>query len=852
MKSLLFVALFFLGTLVSAHSQCAMVKLPLSQRVGTADAVFEGSVISSYSFSLDNTIYTAYRVSVHKVFKGDISETEIEVISPGGFLNGTFHVVEPTFTAQKGQTGLFTVSHRPELQTNASVPRFYAFAAQQSLITYHEHEGYAADVFYRYSDIINELYVPIRQHLGSNEKIFSAFESENFIAIPQKNDQTHESVATDSISFTPTLVRGGLRDTLTIFLEDGTSFGAFRNQATVEFKNADDGGQTWISVPPNHITLWEAGIIKVIVPGGDWYTLNETKNISAGTGLVRVKRETGLSVTSTQTLTVLSSVNSRTYQTNQTAPPVYETFRPHFVNQNGFGGYTFRPTGDLKQNTEAIDVFKRSLETWRCGTGVNFSYSDEISTSLCAKTDNVSTLALSSIGCPMPFLGALAYTSTIWVSQPCVGSDGIRYFTIAEIDMVINKDINWNYTTDTVRNGKYDLESVITHELGHAQQLGHIIDPNKVMNYAIDTSVFHRTLHTFTDKATGIVINDSSTVLRCNSVEKFSRIPTDKCSADYPKAWFTNSANTPVEGCAPLTVELKNLSVNSPEFYLWDTDGDGGNDDFKMNTTATFTKPGQYSVRLIASNGSWEDTVIRKNFITVYDSPRLATIPSFSICKDSTLTIGGADIISGGTSPFTFSWSPAASIVSGRNTSTPRVRPSETTRYTVVVSDKNGCIGRDTVTVEVLQNSKPTIIRMGDTLMVSATGIIQWLRDGTPIPNATSNRFVPQNNGIYSVRVTNTIGCSAISDGLNVTLTSIEDIPIPVITFFYDQAQGHISVSGAQGMVTEIYSLMGNSLGSLRCTEPVTTISTAGLSTGVYFLRILGTSQSSVYSFIIH
>lgn len=82
MRTLLFIALFFVATLGTALSHSDMVKLPLSLRVGVADAVFEGSVISSYSLSLDNTIYTAFRVSVHKVFKGHITESEVEVISP--------------------------------------------------------------------------------------------------------------------------------------------------------------------------------------------------------------------------------------------------------------------------------------------------------------------------------------------------------------------------------------------------------------------------------------------------------------------------------------------------------------------------------------------------------------------------------------------------------------------------------------------------------------------------------------------------------------------------------------------------------------------------------------------------
>ncbi len=157
MKALLFIVLILVGTLGTARSHNDMVKLPLSLRVGVADVVVEGTVTSSYSLSLDNTIYTAFRVSIHKIFKGTVTASEIEVISPGGFYNGTFQIVEPTFTAHNGQTGLFMVSHRPDVQTTSSIPRFYAFAAQQSLVTYHQQEGFASDMFYTYADIDKQI-----------------------------------------------------------------------------------------------------------------------------------------------------------------------------------------------------------------------------------------------------------------------------------------------------------------------------------------------------------------------------------------------------------------------------------------------------------------------------------------------------------------------------------------------------------------------------------------------------------------------------------------------------------------------------------------------------------------------
>jgi hypothetical protein len=70
------------------------------------------------------------------------------------------------------------------------------------------------------------------------------------------------------------------------------------------------------------------------------------------------------------------------------------------------------------------------------------------------------------------------------------------------------------------------------------------------------------------------------------------------------------------------------------------------------------------------------------------------------------------------------------------------------------------------------------------------------------------------------------LGVRRVSDGLNVTLTSLEDIPAQDISIAYDHINHNLNLHGAQGMTAELYSLVGNSLSSTRCTEPVTTIST--------------------------
>ena len=56
-----------------------------------------------------------------------------------------------------------------------------------------------------------------------------------------------------------------------------------------------------------------------------------------------------------------------------------------------------------------------------------------------------------------------------------------------EIDIVFTTrtDVEWYYGTGTVPFAEFDFKSVALHELGHALQLGHIINPNAAMHYSI-------------------------------------------------------------------------------------------------------------------------------------------------------------------------------------------------------------------------------------------------------------------------------------------------------------------------------------------------------------------------------
>lgn len=73
--------------------------------------------------------------------------------------------------------------------------------------------------------------------------------------------------------------------------------------------------------------------------------------------------------------------------------------------------------------------------------------------------------------------------------------------------------------------------------------------------------------------------------------------------------------NGPFEGCAPLTVNILDASVNTTS-YFWNL-GDGSSSIVK-NPIHTYMQPGNYSVTLIVKNAYCADTLQKKDIIKVY------------------------------------------------------------------------------------------------------------------------------------------------------------------------------------------------------------------------------------------
>lgn len=121
-------------------------------------------------------------------------------------------------------------------------------------------------------------------------------------------------------------------------------------------------------------------------------------------------------------------------------------------------------------------------------------------------------------------------------------------------------------------------------------------------------------------------------------------------SGQTPVANFTS---TPLGGCSPLIVQFQDLSTGTPTGWTWDFGN--GNTSAKQNPTASYLNPGRYTVTLTVKNANGANTLVRSQFITVYEAPTINfTASRLSGCFP--LNVQFTDNSTGGSGNTTAGW----------------------------------------------------------------------------------------------------------------------------------------------------------------------------------------------------
>ena len=760
MKKILSTLLITCLLLSSYNSNAQELKeVNLNTRVQQSVLIVEGKIIGKRSFwdIPQHNIYTAYQIEVYKVFKGNTSASVVEIITPGGQVGLVKEEVHPSLHFDGNEIGIFMLKNNQVLtNTIKAIPVYEPYASLQGFIKYDIQENIAAGPFDKFTSIDQSLYSNIMNLTNSNYIVKKPFSVKN-------SSSTNKATPTIS-NFTPTTVTAGTATQITI---NGTNFGA--SAGTVSFADANDGGSTFHDALPTQIISWNNNQIVVEVPD------------RAGTGQIRVTNTDPASVTSAATLTVsYAQINVEFDPGSGT-----EAYQTQHIDRNATGGYVWQMHTDFDANASKRASFMRAFDSWTScsGTKINWTIGSVTSTDVIAN-DNINIIRDDNGGeLPNGVLGRC--TSRF---SGC-GGPTIKWF-VEELDIVFDDGTNWEFGPALPSFTEYDFESVAVHELGHGHQLGHVINTNDVMHYAISNGEDQRTISANGLNAGNDVMSRSTTTAVCGE-----GLMTALSCGSAPTADFSGTPTTVCEGG---TVSFTDLSSDSPTSWSWSFPGGTPSTSTAQNPTVTYNTAGTYNVTLTATNAFGSDPETKTGYITVNAAPGNAgTITgSNSVCENAT---GIGYSISAVTGATNYNWTvPSGATVTGGQGTTSITVSFGTNSGNVSVTPSNSCGNGGSNNLAVTVNScagapvanfsgSPTTICEGSTVSftdLSTNSPTSWswsFPGGTPSTSTAQNPTVTYNTaGTYNVTLTatNASGSDPETKVGYITVNPVSGVPL--------------------------------------------------------------------------
>lgn len=191
------------------------------------------------------------------------------------------------------------------------------------------------------------------------------------------------------------------------------------------------------------------------------------------------------------------------------------------------------------------------------------------------------------------------------------------------------------------------------------------------------------------------------------------------------------------------------------------------------------------------------------------------TAGATSICAGSTVTFN--DQSTG--SPTSWSWSFPGGTPSTSTSQNPIITYNTAGTYNVTLTVTNAN-GSDTQTsssyITVNSATAPTITQLGNTLTSSTAASYQWYLNGSPIAGATLQTYTATQNGDYTVQITDSNGCTAMSPITTITITGVEEaVAVNNFTVFPNPNKGQFEVSFSLTEKDDYVLELRNALGQL-------------------------------------
>ena len=206
-----------------------------------------------------------------------------------------------------------------------------------------------------------------------------------------------------------------------------------------------------------------------------------------------------------------------------------------------------------------------------------------------------------------------------------------------------------------------------------------------------------------------------------DTLEKTQYISAVTCL--LPSCNFSYSDSNLCEGDC---IDFTDLSSGTPTSWEWSfSAASPSTSNMQSPTNICYSSVGTYDVSLIVTNSNGSDTLDIIQKITVNATPTI------QVSNDSAIFIGN-NIQLSASGGLTYQWSPSTDL-DDPTSSSPIATPSQTTTYTITITDQNNCTAIDSVKIEVLPLQSlfiptafsPNDDNQNDVLYVRGSGIDQ-------------------------------------------------------------------------------------------------------------------------------
>jgi subtilisin family serine protease/PKD repeat protein len=252
-----------------------------------------------------------------------------------------------------------------------------------------------------------------------------------------------------------------------------------------------------------------------------------------------------------------------------------------------------------------------------------------------------------------------------------------------------------------------------------------------------------------------------------------------------------NFVGNPVAVCPGSSISFTDQSTGSISSRAWSFPGGTPTSSSALNPSVTYNTTGVYNVILTVNGPSGTDVETKTNYITVYAKPTVSISGNANLCLGGSTTLT-ANASAGSGSITAYQWFRSGTATGG-NTAT--LNATIAGNYTVIVTNSNSC--STTSSIFTLNSvALPTVALSGASasfcqgssvlLTANATtpgGSITsyaWSRNGSVLNGLIASTIQASQTGNYTVTVTNSFGCSAVSNTFNIA--SVIDTPLATIS----------------------------------------------------------------------